>query len=469
MLTQLRLENFRAFKSVTFDFKKITVLAGANSSGKSSVLQAINGVLQSRGDRGFPFDFVLNGQQTQLGSYRNVVHGHNAKNSFGVHIKFDLDGSNFTAGGTYKVADNAAHLFPRYVALSSSDLGGLLIEWNQKDQRFKLRLDPSDTMTSVNSRKVLNTILELAKTGEADRDSFASVLAAVSVDGKPDAQRLNQLLAARVDALRAGIKSTTGDDGKSLSEFESKPFFVPLRDRVFKALDALRARFSYLGPVRAYPSRYYSIARQGFTADQYGDSMSHTLAQWKEKRSARFNEVKQALVSLELATDLNAELELGEFLKLLVKPQGRSFPDTIADVGFGVSQILPMLVADASLDKSGVLMVNQPEIHLHPSSQALLGNYFASRCAERQYIVETHSEYLINRLRLLVAKGELSEEDVVIYYCGHETDTCPSGVSKVLMRKDGTLSGMPKEFFTTYSGDTFRLAMAVMEDDDAAE
>ncbi|KFN41041.1 hypothetical protein N789_03930 [Arenimonas oryziterrae DSM 21050 = YC6267] len=196
--------------------------------------------------------------------------------------------------------------------------------------------------------------------------------------------------------------------------------------------------------------------------------MSHTLALWKENRNPRFVEVKQALVNLELATDLNAELELGEFLKLLVKPKGRQFPDTIADVGFGVSQVLPMLVADAALEDGGMLMVNQPEIHLHPSSQALLGNYFSSRSKKRQYVVETHSEYLINRLRLLVARNELQESDVVIYYCGSETTQNPSGVSKVTMKRDGTLSGMPKEFFSTYSVDTFNLAMTVMGDDDHA-
>jgi len=170
------------------------------------------------------------------------------------------------------------------------------------------------------------------------------------------------------------------------------------------------------------------------------------------------------LIKLELATDLSAEVELGEFLKLMVRPAGRLFPDTIADVGFGVSQVLPLLVADAALPAGGVLLVNQPEIHLHPSSQALLANYFAERIDRRQYILETHSEYLINRLRLLVANGTLSEDDVKIYYCGGGA----AGVQEVRVRKTGVLEGMPKDFFTTYSSDTFKLAMSVMEDGEHA-
>ncbi|WP_162140734.1 AAA family ATPase [Arenimonas oryziterrae] len=469
MLKQLRLENFRAFRQVTIDFSRITILAGANSSGKSSILQAINGVLQSKSERGFPFDFVLNGQLTQLGSYRNVVHGHNAKHSFGIHIKFSLGGEEYSAGGTFKVADDSPNLFPRSISCSTGKSGSISIEWNQKDRKFKLKIDPTQSLLAGNSKRLIDTLIELAKVNRpSDQKSVAQLVSAIREDSGPATGMLVDLLSESVEIGREGIKSSSADAGLSLSEFEGRPFFVPIRNQVYKALDVLRGQSSYLGPVRAHPSRYYSVARQNFTADPYGESMSHTLALWKENRNPRFVEVKQALVNLELATDLNAELELGEFLKLLVKPKGRQFPDTIADVGFGVSQVLPMLVADAALEDGGMLMVNQPEIHLHPSSQALLGNYFSSRSKKRQYVVETHSEYLINRLRLLVARNELQESDVVIYYCGSETTQNPSGVSKVTMKRDGTLSGMPKEFFSTYSVDTFNLAMTVMGDDDHA-
>jgi predicted ATPase len=193
------------------------------------------------------------------------------------------------------------------------------------------------------------------------------------------------------------------------------------------------------------------------------------LTFWKEHRSQAFNEVKQALIKLELASDISAQVELGEFLKLLIRPSGRGFSDTIADVGFGVSQILPMLVADAAMPLNGTLLVNQPEIHLHPSSQALIADYLSERIDRRQYVIETHSEYLINRLRLLVAKGVLKEDDVKIYYCSNVSGSGQKGVTEVRVRRDGVLEGMPGDFFTTYATDTYRLAMAVMDNDDATE
>ncbi|MCP4213407.1 MAG: AAA family ATPase, partial [bacterium] len=108
--------------------------------------------------------------------------------------------------------------------------------------------------------------------------------------------------------------------------------------------------------------------------------------------------------------------------ELVVKVNKNSVPVSLNDVGFGISQFLPIIVADLQLGKNSTLLVAQPEIHLHPSVQAQLGNYMCRQIKEsnKNYIVETHSEYLLNRVRLAIVKGEIPQDDVKIYYLDND-------------------------------------------------
>ena len=91
----------------------------------------------------------------------------------------------------------------------------------------------------------------------------------------------------------------------------------------------------------------------------------------------------------------------------------------LIDVGYGVSQVLPVLTELLREDASSMLLLQQPEVHLHPKAQAALGSLFCSAASqERQLIVETHSDYIIDRVRMDIRDGssELKPEDVSILY-----------------------------------------------------
>ncbi|GAB4041499.1 AAA family ATPase [Spirosoma jeollabukense] len=131
----------------------------------------------------------------------------------------------------------------------------------------------------------------------------------------------------------------------------------------------------------------------------------------------------------------------------------------LADTGFGVSQFLPIIVADFQLSNDSCLAISQPEIHLHPPIQASFGNYLAHQIkrTEKQYIVETHSEYLLNRIRLLLVTGELKPEDVQVLY--FENDGVKSVVHDVEFTTKGAIKGAPRVFFETYEMDVMDIAM----------
>jgi energy-coupling factor transporter ATP-binding protein EcfA2 len=90
----------------------------------------------------------------------------------------------------------------------------------------------------------------------------------------------------------------------------------------------------------------------------------------------------------------------------------------LPDVGYGVSQALPILVESVLSPKNTRLLLQQPEVHLHPKAQSALGTFFAHLVAEekKQLVMETHSDYIIDRIRLAVSKGVLSPKDVAIIF-----------------------------------------------------
>lgn len=463
MIRMIKLSRFKAFREASLAISPITIVAGQNSSGKSSIIQAINAVTQSTLGRAFPFDLVLNGDRAHLGGFKNVVHGHNARNSFGIGIEFDDQGERVLLDATFKKSDEEGHLFPRLVEISIGQSGDFKIEWNQKRQQFCVTISPSEDIIEL-EKQHLHTVIQrlIASEGKSKEKIQAFIESFGSNDSNSAVRAVGQLISAAAEETKEGLWVDAKTIAALLSEASHNPIFESFRRRSSEALSRLRRSCSYIGPVRAVPSRYYPLAGAD-GIDSAGEGMSRVLAKWKDRRSALIAELKAALSKLELAGDLSAIVEHDEFLKVLIKPFGRGAQDSLADVGFGLSQVMPMIVADLNLPDGGGLLINQPEIHLHPSSQALLANYFSERRGRRQYIVETHSEYLINRLRLLVVKGQLPANEVSIIYCAAD-DKGGSVVYPITIGSNGALEGAPQEFFSTYSADAFGIAMAVMED-----
>jgi predicted ATPase len=167
---------------------------------------------------------------------------------------------------------------------------------------------------------------------------------------------------------------------------------------------------------------------------------------------------------LSLFRDINSRRLDGGRFELTVKINENSVPASLNDVGFGISQFLPVIVADLQLGSGSTLFVTQPEFHLHPSVQAEFGNYMVKRIknSDKNYVIETHSEYLLNRIRLAIVKGEIPKEDVSIYYFqnnGEETST-----HQLEFTRDGQILNAPEDFFKTYMIDVMDIAVHANSD-----
>lgn len=135
----------------------------------------------------------------------------------------------------------------------------------------------------------------------------------------------------------------------------------------------------------------------------------------------------------------------GTIVKVNGTMDGADISPDLTNVGVGVSQILPILVLCATMPVGGCALIEQPELHLHPSVQSRLAVFFAA-CAlsNRQVVLESHSEHLINRLRLLIAYRTLSPEHVSIAFI--EKDEFGATVAPISIKADGTLERWPRGF-----------------------
>jgi predicted ATPase len=126
----------------------------------------------------------------------------------------------------------------------------------------------------------------------------------------------------------------------------------------------------------------------------------------------------------------------------------------LKDVGVGVSQVIPVVVAALFAKPGHVVIVEEPESHLHPLAQAKLAELLAKVSAERgvQFIVETHSEHLFRRLQTLIARQEVQPEQAALYFV--ERDGQAAKLRELRLDEFGRLTNWPDKFFGDALGET---------------
>lgn len=165
--------------------------------------------------------------------------------------------------------------------------------------------------------------------------------------------------------------------------------------------------------------------------------------------------LSQTLKNLEIATKIKAARVSPYHSTIDVTDNVTRITSNLIDIGYGASQVIPVVQACLS-GKPGPLFIEQPEIHLHPRAQGTLANLIGEVSLERQVIVETHSEHMINRARLMVARGKIPSEQVVINYV--ERDQIGSHVIPIRLGKNGDFEDeWPRGFFDERYQDTVNL------------
>lgn len=279
-----------------------------------------------------------------------------------------------------------------------------------------------------------------------------------------------KVLALKFSEVEKEVKEILRDGRQKRMEISN----FPAPEHISFASDYVSTFFTehlkYLGPLRDEPKAIYPTGSSdpkdvGFKGEYTAavlDNNKATLV--KFIRSSRFpikktedlktdevelgHAVGDWLEYLGIANKVESEDKgkLGHELTIATNDSGQLHD--LTHVGVGVSQALPIVVLSLLAEKGSTLIFEQPELHLHPRVQSRLADFFMSLIfAGKQCIVETHSEYLISRLRLLSAKAEgaLVSENIGIFFV--EKHGAQSIYRKVKVTESGAINNWPEGFF----------------------
>jgi predicted ATPase len=453
-MNRLEVRNFKCFKEADLRLGKITVLTGANSSGKSSLLYSLLGAIQTER---FPLNYSPNGNYVDMGDFAEISFMRERDHEVGIklHLTDDLSNPIALAASYYR---NTYNGMPRLQALTFES-PGLSAEVSKKDQYtvrydFRPENDPAyEAFKTDVFRSLISSLEQIVEDAheEAGRNK----------QGKRKGVRSSSFSGWDTEPPRQGSFKITKPLDLTNPAATRAHYAVQTRlMEMTSLLSNLDRRFNYISSFRLAPQRtYYQVSKGVWKVGRLGENTVDQVSEWESARSDKLRQLKDHLAELQLLTDIKTvRMRSGRF-DVLVKPHRQGISASLVDVGFGISQFLPILVADVQLGRGSTLAVSQPEIHLHPSVQADLASYFAGRCddEDKRYIIETHSEYLLNRLRLLIVQERLDPEDVSIVYL--RNSSAGAQLFAIEFTKTGEILGAPEDFFKTYMLDVMSIAM----------
>lgn len=415
MLTELKLSNFRIFDDeVIVRFRPITIFIGRNSSGKSSIIKFLL-MLQQSIDSDKPQFLSPDGNKVNLGIFEELKNSLSRKK----YLRLELSAKNPIKRNT------------------PSAISDFLIEGIEHDDllyRTSAKVLYSDeTKTGQIEYSLVNTRDEkyfpIAKEDIVENFTF---LDRVSVLPKPIP-----------DKERSGSLSMDSIEHAMRFLYESE-FLDALRYEIrsIRHLDPVKSESESVFLVSPPPTNYVG---------QRGQHTLNHLHRLKTKDKEEYDFVLPHLQNVIDIEDVTFDTLSKDVMQTTATNKTTRAKVLIGNYGFGVSQCLPIFVQGAIMSPHTLLMVEQPEAQLHPTAQLEMGSFYADLWNLRKVasIIETHSDNILLRLRRLIAKGDLSHEDVSVAFFTFDEDNRNMPIIKNLdIGEDGSMQpGLPMEFF----------------------
>ena len=428
---EVRLSGFKAFARETkIPLAPLTLLFGANSAGKSSILQSLQLIKQSVDSE----SLIASGRAIDAGSFSSVV---NAQTNGKVRIGITFGAQrSWLAEATQDVIANPAlrRQLDFEFERDSSGFGSRLRE---------IKVGAGDSISQLtqtehgdyfhSSRSNLMEVVQLVNSELYAYPAEALTSNPRALNHSDLGRHLGKVELDRIVFSGQGLlpKGTIYLDYALEKQWTHNRNYGVIRklELLGRTLGGIREEFIrllnsmvYLGPFRKAPQRFYSEQESSTSSDDSSqvvkklgqDSVSLQAVNTWLKRL----EIPYTLDVKRVTVDGDGSMDLG-LLALTLDDHRSGATVTLADVGFGVSQILP-IIAELNSRKESLICIEQPETHLHPRLQARLADLFMetvdSAGRQNQLIVETHSEHLLLRVQRAIREGSFNSSDLKVLY-----------------------------------------------------
>ena len=458
MLRTLQIQNFRAWKETgEVRLAPLTVLFGTNSSGKTSLTQFLMMLKQTieSPDRRRVLHPGDRNSQIDLGTIRDLIFNHDLNCMLTFALSYDLP-SKLKIEDPKSSWNGAADTIRFEACIQCSGETEERLHVNQ--MQYELREE---------NKKTLAVSMVLESEAKTKRSNSKYRLKAENYEIVRNV--------GRGWPLPPPIRFYGFPDG-AIAYFQNTGFL----DDITLSLEDQFGRLFYVGPLRGYPERSYVWSGEepdhvGFAGKRAVESMlaasERQISRGHRKRGEPFQKVvARWLRQLGLISTFDVK-PIGkgrQEYEVLIRVREGGHEVNLTDVGFGLSQVLPVIVECFYVTSGSTIIFEQPEIHLHPSVQAGLADLFIEAIQARengkdrsiQIIVESHSEHFLRRLQRRIAEETLSPDQVEIYYC--EPGPFGSQIRKIDVDMFGNICNWPESFFGDEMGDVLAMTDAAM-------
>jgi predicted ATPase len=423
-MTKISINNFRSFKNQNFSFSKVNILIGENSSGKSSFLKFLLAVKQTTLNK-FS-NFKLYGDFVDLGNYDDVIYYHNFNDSINFKFEFGLDYSRYYFGFfTQFLKEDGSK--SQYVKNLSEKLNGVNASNTSLEVTINEHLDDHANVILKFHNDLIGT-LTINHNPNSENNELTSVMGGsdkckLTFNGKKgdfvlediDYQPEGFFSLILSASLRSKCEAVLPGDYEF---FYSITFLLVFQNYLSNYFQRLR----FVNPFNAKPQRFHYTRDREKSNVISIETIMDILGDKNLKEPTReelLRRLNSALQSFGLADGIEfIRSERNNVVEIRAKIQELS--SNLTDVGYGVSLQLPVLFAAITSQIVGgeTILIEQPEIHLHPKLQANFIETLIGAGSDNTYFIETHSEHIIRRLQVMIKKKEfgLNPEDVTIHY-----------------------------------------------------
>lgn len=473
MLKSISLENYKCFKKLKVDDQEeleiapLTVLCGVNSSGKSSILKSLLILKQSYENAYDSNSLLLNGDYTSNGTFTDVVNNGN-KDNFIIQNKFKIDNGGFLIKEERSTLKEISDIFN----LNSDNISCVLITVKIDVRKKKL------TKLYITDNAIQNYTININMRFKNNSESTATIQLKIRTDNYYDVEidsfpHANHTVLKKCICYFDGLKLVNlYFDKDETTDFVDYSIFANIFS-LFRIVALQYKGIRYIAPLRNEPARATLLLQDQNNVGLHGEFTPQIIASNLDKELSAilppFNDIfslksqkKNFIDVLNSWSDYLCIDKISPYLqensdsiKLLIGNHN------IADVGFGVSQVLPIITTGLLMKTRESLILQQPEIHLHPKMQMNFADYLISLAVRnKNIIIETHSDHIINRIvrRVLEDKTSRLNGFIKIYFIDKNNLEEPAKHLKI-DRVRGFVDA-PEDFFSQFSSETMKIFSA---------